>query len=412
MTLRKWFWIAVIAIPLILAAIAFGSSYRFGSVIVLPEPKNATVLIDGKEVGFSSRLNPGSYQITITSPGFSPHQETVKIRALQIKRIRASLKKLASPKLIVAEEVDLLSTDLKRNQFFYFNRQAKALFRLRFVAGAQGVGVENIPITPSVLGVLTEAAFAPDYSVAVLADTTGSTGLYNFARYDLLHQEFKPYDRDSRAFAFNPEGTLIYNLYRPGSERTLVRSERSREKIERLIDLKDAGINDAKLAISPDGNSILMNDGKAAYLAVITTKKISKVADQISTSIFLGNDRLLVTRDGELELIQFQIVTTGSGKELGTIKLGQAIKLGLKGSASDMALLDDRITGIFEPFDSSRPAVLAQGKQFGSYDLKTNRLLTLKLADELPEGSHQFRIDETGKNIVFIAQGKLWWLEL
>ncbi|MFY9484499.1 MAG: PEGA domain-containing protein [Patescibacteria group bacterium] len=406
MTARIWFWIAIIAIPLLALAIAFAVSYRLGSIIVLPEPKNATVLIDGKEVGFTSRLTPGSYQLTVTAPGFVPHRETIKIRALQIKRIRTSLKKLASAKLVVAEQVDLLSSNPEGDQFFYFNRQARALFRLRFVEGPEGAKVENIPITPSVLGELTEVAFAPDYSVATLADRTGSSGLYNFARYDLLHQEFKLYDSDSRAFAFDPEGKLIYHLYSPSSERSLVRSERSRERIERLIDLKDVEIDRARLNISPDGNTVLVNDGKAAYLAVITTKTISKVADGVSSSVFLANERLLITRDGELTVVPFQIVTTGTSKELGTIKLGEALKLGFKGQASDLAIAGDRITGIFEPFDS------AQGKQFGSYELNTNNFLALKLANELPEGAHQFRMDATGKNVVFIAQDKLWWLEL
>ncbi|MBI3261434.1 PEGA domain-containing protein [Candidatus Berkelbacteria bacterium] len=411
MTARIWFWIAVIAIPLLALAIAFAVSYRLGSIIVLPEPKNAQVLVDGKEVGFTSRLAPGSYQLTVTAPGYSPHRETLKIRALQIKRIRTSLRKLASAKLVVAEQVDLLSSNPEGDQFFYFNRQAKALFRLRFVEGPEGAKVENIPITPSVLGDLTEVAFAPDYSVAAVSDRTGSSGLYNFARYDLLHQEFKPYDSDSHSFAFDPEGKLIYYRYSPGSEQTLVRSERSRDHIERLIDLKDIG-QDARLAISPDGNTILINNGKSAYLAVITTKTISKVADQVSSSVFLGNDRLLITGDGELAIVPFQIVTTGTGKELGTIKLGEAVKLGVRGQASDLAIAADRITGIFEPLDSSRPAGLTQGKQFGSYELTTNRFIGLKLASELPEGSHQFRIDATGKNVVFIAQGKLFSLEL
>lgn len=395
MTHRTWFWLIVIALPLAVLGVLVATSYRYGSLVVLPEPKTATVLVDGKETGFSSRLKPGAYQITITASGFVPERQTVTIRALRISRLRPELKPLASPKIVVAEEVDLLKADRGSDQFFYFNRQARALFRLRFVKGK----IENIPITPSVLGNLAEVAYAPDYSVALLRDRDTSSGLYNFARYDLLHQEFKPYDKDSRAFVFDPKGSLIYHLYSPGTERSLVRAERSRERIERLVNLKDIPLENAELSISPSGDTVLITGSGTAHLVVVTTKKITKVAEGVSSAAFLDDRRLLLSRNSELEAIPFEVVTEGSRDEVGTIKPGQPTKLGARAEVAELAIAPERLVGIF-------------GKDFGSFELKTQRFLPLKLAIDLPEGAHNFAIDAANRNVLFIAQAKLWWLEL
>lgn len=428
MTHRSWFWIIVITVPLIALLIAFLGWYRYGSLVVLPEPKTANVYINGREAGFSSRLSPGSHEITVSAPGYLPHRETVTIKTLQIKRLRPALRKLAQAKL-VAEGVDFLTADAQANQFFYLSRQARTFFRLRLVKGppsrdsasvatpakeAAPAGqskIENIPITPSALGDLTEVAFAPDFSVAVVKERNGSSGLYNFARYDLLHQEFKPYDKDSSSFVFDPEGRLVYHLYRPGTERSLVRSERSRERIERLVNLKELGIENATLSFSPSGETLLMTDGKDAYLIVVTTKRVTKVADRVSSAVFIDDRKLLTTRQGELEILPFEIATipTKRGQE-GTVQAGSPTKLGLKGEATDLALSSDRLIGLFEPLYPAGGG--ARGKQFGSFELKTQRFLPLELAADLPEGAHNFSIDAANRNVLFIAQGKLWWIEL
>ncbi|MBI3495257.1 PEGA domain-containing protein [Candidatus Berkelbacteria bacterium] len=366
MTRNLWIWILLIALPLIVAAIAFVTFDRFGTLVVLPQPATAAIVIDGKPAKITNKLAPGNHEVVVAALGYSPYREQVTIKLLRIDRLNPTLKPIGAAKLVVSETVDFLQADRQSNQFFYFNKGAKAIFRLRLIANK----IENIPITPSVIDGLQEIAFPADFSVAAIRKTNGLAGLYNFARYDLLHQEFKEFDHDSSSFAFDPNSTLLYQIYHPGQEQSLARSERSRDNFERIFHLNDAGIGDATLEFSPNGEVILLVGGNKAYLFHVTTKTLTPIGDQVSSARFVDNQTLVMTKNNQLVMQPFTIVKTATTQpsELGKATLGAAQSLGLRGEANNLAISPDRLIGMF-----SDPK---NGEQvFGSYELKFHKLI-------------------------------------
>jgi hypothetical protein len=267
----------IAGIVLIVGVLVFVFFFYKGTIVFNPSPETARIDIDGVSLTGQAKikLNPGSYHMTISSPDYVDYTKIINVGISQKINLSVALKKLPVPEKILDDNIQFLSKSLDGN-LFYLGNSGKTIYRMTDIANKDLR--KSLPITPDVFENIKYLAFSGNYDLAILKKDN-NTILYDFMRYDLLHQELHDWGGNIGYIIWSPDGEQIAYYYQTSQgEKTLIRANKDNSAVERIYNFKDTNITNPKLVWSPDGNKILVIKDDI-YIFDVYTKTLTQVTN-------------------------------------------------------------------------------------------------------------------------------------
>jgi hypothetical protein len=216
-----------------LAGFVFWRYFYLGTLTLDVTPKDSLVTVNGKPTPDRIiKLPQGTYTIEITAPGYRKESFNLQTGYGSQTAKKVALISLPKPTKIIEGPLRSVAATQNKDKIF-FERQG-VLYQYDLTAAA---GTPGIPITPA-LSNLATVTWSPDFKLALLKKTDGEIGLYDFNRYDLLHQEYRPYGKDFKQVVWSPDGDGFYAEYKVDSgEHSLVKANTTNTNLTRLAPL-------------------------------------------------------------------------------------------------------------------------------------------------------------------------------
>lgn len=239
----------------------FWRYFYLASVSIDPLPSEATISVDGKTVPDRTlRLPRGDYKIEISAPGYRSQQFIAKVSyGSQINR-RVELEALPSPKKLLDGPLASLAPTPDRKAVFFAKKGVLHQYSLA-IPPEGAPAPPAVPITPLLTGI-TAIDWADDFNLAIFYKK-GELLLYDFNRYDLLHQEQRALDTTYTDTAWASDGSGFYAIKQvPNGEYSLVKANRAGEGVTRLLDLTGFPIKKLSILAGPP-NLLILSSAEA-----------------------------------------------------------------------------------------------------------------------------------------------------
>lgn len=289
--LKKSIYMVIIALLLAVVVLFWVMSRSF--VTILLNPKDASISIDGKSIRPTSsgqiqtNFTPGPHLVRVESDGYTGFSEEINFSRGFAKKINITLSKTESP-VVINDDGDFLTRGIDFNDGFYLGNGGKTIYKLKVGFGEQGQikALENKPVTEARLSGAKEIVWSPSKELALLRKNDGSINLFDFMKYDFVHQTETPWGKDIGAIAWSPDNSKIAYIYSPASgEKSLVFSNILNTEIERVVNLKEHDIDDPILHWSPDSEHLMIiprskeKEKNNVYLFNAYTRSMSKLTE-------------------------------------------------------------------------------------------------------------------------------------
>ena len=297
------FFLAVVVLAGIFSYFIF---YYNAFLNIAPQPADAKISINGYPYSSGRiKLIPGQYQIKIEKEGFVPLERKLKLKRGDNLSIIISLKQVPQATLLSDKKISQLAADTERKNFYYLSD--KIIFKAT-LTGDEKNPLQILPITSEIEG-LQSVLFSPNFQLAIFRKQNNESGIFDFKRYDLLHQEYTSMGKDIGDVIWQTDGEKIFYFYAPADgERSLIRASKNNSDIERVYDFRETGWQNPILKISSDGTKILFLE-KDIYLFDIYKRTLDKLSDsgQILDAVFSPNmDKILYATASKDPLSPYQ----------------------------------------------------------------------------------------------------------
>lgn len=223
--------LAIILAVMAFAGFIFWRYFFLATVKLDPQPTNATILVDDKPtLEKTLHLPNGIHTIEVSLPGYRTEKFQIKTSYGSHLNKRITLIELPHPTKVLNGPLTSFATNDDRKKIFFARNNV--LYNYELTAPA---GTPAIPITPELTDI-TGIDWSNDFLLALLHKKDGEVGLYDFNRYDLLHQEYRSLGNNFLQAAWSNDGTGIYAEYRDEQtgEHSMVKTDRTGSSLTRL----------------------------------------------------------------------------------------------------------------------------------------------------------------------------------
>lgn len=339
--------------------------------------------IPQKDGTLIASLQPGRYVLEASHPDYVYQEKPILIWGGRSVLADFNLVKIPKIELLASKSRNLKNWFAGKG-IVYQDLNKKKLMNI-------SAGEAN-ELTPPSFGEVEEIVWQPERNLAIIRKENGETGLYDFARYDLVHQEYHPWANDINSVTWRPDGERVIYVLKNKKEDSLIKANKDNSEPERLLDLTTAGLNNPQLVWSPSEDRIILVENDVYKFNVIT-KELTKIINEQNVS------SLLFSPDGERMLFQ-------SGEELKMAdKEGKNIETIAKIKWGEFAFLNNNEIIYFSPEEADLPL-------FG-YNLNTKqkRYFIYKI-EEGQSAPEKIIVDDSKQKIYFLSDGDLYQLEL
>ena len=266
------------------------------TIEVQPTPGGALVTVSGKAInaGQGIRILPFiRHTLTASAPGFFPYDKKVSLLPGQKMVLKPALAQYPEPIKLSSSALGASVSNMSGN-IFYFNESSRAFERIR--AG----GTTSEAISPTGLEKPSQVYWNTDHSLALL-NRSGNASIYDFHRYDLLHQEQYKVAEQIIDAAWSVSNQIAA-LQIQGEEVRLVRSgvNFSNPQILTVVDGADA--RESTISWSPDETVIAVTSTKRIRLFPLATHEWIELAQFKGPIRFSQNGEhfLAQTQEGDV----------------------------------------------------------------------------------------------------------------
>ncbi len=254
---------------------------RSPQLILTTSPSNAVVTIDGTSVTSAKKtLSVGEHKLSVSSIGFVTYDRLFTLKRAQGLHLNILLKAIPTP-VTLSTRVENSPSFVRGSEVFFLGNGGRTLYRSRADAGLTTQRVE--PMTPDTLTDVQKVIWRPDGEVAFIKRSDGIY-LYDFMRYDLLHQTNTLWGTSIDDIIWDPSGKRVaYTYYGADGEQSLKFADVENKAVSIVANLANNNVNHPTILWSPDGKSILLKSNsdqkKTNYLYVydVFSKKITQV---------------------------------------------------------------------------------------------------------------------------------------
>jgi len=266
----------ILGIVLVAGAIVFVLFFYKGTIKFNPTPATARIDVNGvSQTGANNiKLDAGIYVVKVSAPGYVSFVKTIQVKVARSVNLNIILKTLPKPEKIIDGTAKYLSPSQSLQELFYLGNNGRTIYR---ITNAETPELRKInPITPDVFSEITNLSLSPDQQLALYKKDAG-TFLYDFNRYDLLHQELFNLGNEIGSIIWSPDNTKIaYYHQTPAGERTLIRANKDNTGQERIFNFKDTSIVNPALDWSANGQKILVVKDNI-YVFDVYTKTLKQI---------------------------------------------------------------------------------------------------------------------------------------
>lgn len=273
----------------VIAVIIYFTILNKASVKIVVIPKNAQVLLNNKPEAVNNsgiakfKKIPGKYTLRVEANGYVPYQKIITLKGGSSFSSEINLS--AIPKLMSLRDNVTLTQKYEDNQITYLtnNRSTLSTSNATLNSDNQPEAIGQKDLTPAVFANIDSIKFAPDNQLA-LVQRGNDLFLYDFNRYDILHQEMRQLGSNIGDAIWSPDQSRIAYTYSPSSgERSLILSDVLNTNPQRVLALGD--IENPILYWAPGGDQILIVPQNSdvslnkIYLFNISTRELTALTD-------------------------------------------------------------------------------------------------------------------------------------
>jgi len=264
-------------------------SRSFATIHVVPN--DATISVDGgpsTEVANGSlrvNLTPGLHKISIEADKYIGQTKDITFGRGFSKQVNFDLKAVPNPTQITTSGT-LLSKGNDFNSAYYLGSVGKVLYKIGVTLDENDeIRVkENRPITDPRLSGIDSITWSPTGELALFKKGTDAF-LFDFMRYDFIHQTETMWASNVGEMAWSPDNTEVAYVYTGNGENSLILSNFTNTSVDRVTDLRDYGITNPILRWSPDSEWLLMiprnknADDNKIYALSLYSRQIKQITD-------------------------------------------------------------------------------------------------------------------------------------
>ncbi len=306
--MKRLYWtLFFVLIAIGVAGFVFWRYFLQATIAIDPVPSTAVVTINGTPIADRTfHVNRGQYMIAVSAPGYQSQSFKVNVGIGSRIMKRVVLASLPRPTRLLDGPLRSLTLSGDRKTLFF--ERGGVLYLLDLTAASP----IPVPITPVLTGI-GEIDWSPDFALALIHKTNGEVGLYDFNRYDLLHQEYRPLPSGVGATAWAADASGFYYDYQDmaSGEHAIIKADRAGANPVRLFDWRSVAnfpLATPKLTTGPGSLLLLTPPNKKTrgdLFIFDTFQKTPPAAITESghaTGPILSPDksRLLYTDNGEL----------------------------------------------------------------------------------------------------------------
>lgn len=367
-------------------------------VSVKTVPTGAQIIFDNNAISGSARTKPGSHQLIVKLNGYVDFNEDINLRPLSIFRKTIELKPIPEAKPLVDDSVFALSATDSESQFYFLSQSDKTIFQMitkptdnkgrdKNSVVAENRIVSKRAITPGTLPAIDRVIFSPDFSLAIFKLKNGETGLYDFKRYNLVNQEYHPWNSNIGDIIWRPDGQkLIYYLEGTDGSKTLVQTPVDHQAEENVFDLRDVGIEKPQLAWSPSGELIALVSGGNLYTInypVNADRPLTKLVEGGVQNVRFSpdSDRLIYAQNNSLKTVSIKKVDAFDPSEVdnvGYFRAGEPVDLGITATSANTAFSPDHQSIVVADTNSKIYLVDLKANKTKEIFYKTDSLVQIK----------------------------------
>lgn len=229
--MKKLYTILILTIAILgLAGFVFWRYFYLGTLVLDVTPSDALVTVDDKPTPDRTiELTKGTHRIEVSAPRHRTEEFSVESGYGSQASKKVTLISLPKPAKIIDGPLRSVASTPQKDRLFFAKDGVLYQYDLTAPAGTPG-----LPITPRLENV-AEVVWAPNFQLALLKKTDGEIGLYDFNRYDLLHQEYRPYGKEMQRVVWSPDGDGFYAEYKAATgEHSLIKANPTNTSQTRL----------------------------------------------------------------------------------------------------------------------------------------------------------------------------------
>lgn len=270
---------ALVILAISAAGFVYWRYFFLATVAIDPVPGEAVISVNGQpKVDRTLKLPPGKYDIKVAAEGYRSQQFPVKVGYGTVINKRVELLPLPKPKLILTGPIGSTKPTSDKKEIFF--EQKGVLYRYPLTEALPPVA---IPITPAIAD-LERINWSPAFDLALISKKGGETGLYDFKRYDLLRQEYRPLGSNLGATLWKEDGKGFFAEDRSAG-RLLTLANRAGTGSSVVLDLTTLPIEAWQLQHGP-ANILILSEAaanKTADIMVVDTyqKSIAPITDSL-----------------------------------------------------------------------------------------------------------------------------------
>ncbi|TSC92290.1 MAG: Uncharacterized protein CEN89_766 [Candidatus Berkelbacteria bacterium Licking1014_7] len=329
--------VLLVIIGIIILGLIYSIIFAKPRIIIQNLPTGAQIFFDGKEtVKTTITTTAGIHYLKISQAGYTALDKSFDLSYFKKIQQDANLRPIPQAQQIVSQEIFSLDQDNK-NVIYYLDNSNKTINQLKF--SPNQTNVIKTALTPTMSQEINGVIFSPDFSLAILKLKNGETGLYDFARYDLLHQEYTPWGNNIGAVVWRPQTDKIIYWQTIGQKKAITQADKKNSDPQNLIFLDDYDITPSpQLDISLDGKTLLIVADGNLYLFDLESKKAPSAAAEknISNARFAPNSKTIAfTQDKKLKTVDFERKETISPdpQKIGQFSIFPEKNLGVEANA-------------------------------------------------------------------------------
>lgn len=396
----------------IFALIVYLAFFLHVRVSIEVNPANSIVTIDNKPMevrngksSFPATL--GKHTIKVEANDYIGYKEEIVLKRGRNYSKTITLTKAPTPVEIAANASNIA---INGNEVFYQNNNDHLIYRATIEQDQSGSASikDNQAITSKPITNTDKIVWSPSKDLMLLK-RGGTVNLFDFKKYDFVHQEEVLFGNDIGDIVWSPDDSRIAYYYAPPSgERSIIFANKTNGTKYRVTNLAEIGINDPYLAFSPNSEWLIMiprNRNFAEnniYLINVFTKAVQKVDDT-------GDQKEAVFTSDSQRIIYSTYSTDKNNsyhQTLSAMNLDGSDKKSLKlaGKASDIRYWSEP-SKIFLPRtgDSSKLVL---------YDLNTGSVTDFYFRGQSDSDISEIVLNEDKSGAVFVSKSKLFYIKL
>jgi len=298
LVLRYYFY--TLLIVLFVCALVNILSQSIITVTVIP--KGATVLLDNAPIKLNRQstikkiISVGEHKIDVQAEGYIGISTEIKAKRFLPSTFTYTLKPVSEAKVLGS---GIFLDKASDSEVYHLGDEGKTLYKSTFSLDNKKLVESTRSVTAPILSGIEEIIWSPNKDLALFRKGN-SINIFDFKKYDFIHQTETAWGKDIGSIAWSPDGEKIAYYYIP--EQTLIFSNVGATEQTRILNLADYSIENPLLRWSPDGENLLIipqsknYDTNKIYLLSrynLTIKTLTDSGDQVDAVFSPDSQKIL-----------------------------------------------------------------------------------------------------------------------